>query len=163
MQALMALQGPRENGVLEEGGRLLVWTVGWAGRPHPEVRWEGREPLQDHAGQSPLLSRSGGEKGLRGSGAGTLGVPLQGTRRVGGHLGVAGRLSGTVSPFRAEQGTSLETPSRARVPWVHLRSHCSEAPPASSGRQLTGGVNLGLRVPPLPSPPDWVSLPEGPF
>ena len=30
-----------------------------------------------------------------------------GTRRVGGLLGVAGRLSGTVSPFRAEQGTSL--------------------------------------------------------
>ena len=29
--------------------------------------------------------------------------------------GVAGRLSGTVSPFRAEQGTSLETPSRARA------------------------------------------------
>ena len=26
-----------------------------------------------------------------------------------------GRLSGTVSPFRAEQGTSLETPSRARA------------------------------------------------
>ena len=40
----------------------------------------------------------------RGSGAGTLGVPLGGTRRVGGLLGVAGRLSGTVSPFRAEQG-----------------------------------------------------------
>ena len=33
----------------------------------------------------------------------------------GGLLGVAGRLSGTVSPFRAEQGTSLETPSRARA------------------------------------------------
>ena len=49
----------------------------------------------------------------RGSGAGTLGVPLGGTRRVGGLLGVAGRLSGTVSPFRAEQGTSLETPWRA--------------------------------------------------
>ena len=31
---------------------------------------------------------------LRGSGAGTLGVPLEGTRRVGGLLGVAGRLSG---------------------------------------------------------------------
>ena len=30
-------------------------------------------PLPDHAGESPLLSRSGGEKGLRGSGAGTLG------------------------------------------------------------------------------------------
>ena len=48
---------------------------------------------------------------VRGSGAGTLGVPLGGTRRVGGLLGVAGRLSGTVSPLRAEQGTSLETPS----------------------------------------------------
>ena len=33
-------------------------------------------PLPDHAGDSSLLSRSGGEKGLRGSGAGTLGVPL---------------------------------------------------------------------------------------
>ena len=53
--------------------------------------------------------------GLRGRGAGTLGVPLEGTRRVGELLGVAGRLSGTVSHFRAEQGTSLETPSRARA------------------------------------------------
>ena len=56
----------------------------------------------------------GGEKGLSGSGAGTLGVPLEETRRVGGLLGVAGRLSGTVSPFRAEQGTSLEI-GRAHV------------------------------------------------
>ena len=31
---------------------------------------------------TPLLSRSGGEKGLRGSGAGTLGVPLEGTRHT---------------------------------------------------------------------------------
>ena len=30
-------------------------------------------------------------------------------------MGVAGRLSGTVSNFRAEQGPSLETPSRARA------------------------------------------------
>ena len=30
-------------------------------------------------------------------------------------MGVAGRLSGTVSPFRAVQGTSLETASRARA------------------------------------------------
>ena len=66
-----------------------------------EVRREGREPLPDLAGESPLLSRSGEEKGLRGSGAGTLSVHLEGTRRVGGLLGVAGRLSGTVSPFRA--------------------------------------------------------------
>ena len=57
---------------------------------------------------------SGGEKGLRGSGAGTLGVPLGGPRRVAGLLGVAGRLSGTVSPFRAEQGTSLDRRLRAR-------------------------------------------------
>ena len=41
--------------------------------------------------------------------------PLEGTRRVGGLLGVAGRLSGTVSPFRVEQETSLETPWRARA------------------------------------------------
>ena len=31
----------------------------WA-RPHPEVRPEGREPLPDKAGESTLLSRSGG-------------------------------------------------------------------------------------------------------
>ena len=31
-------------------------------RPHPEVRPEGREPLPDKAGESTLLSRSGGEK-----------------------------------------------------------------------------------------------------
>ena len=29
------------------------------------IHREGREPLPDHAGESPLLSRSGGEKGLR--------------------------------------------------------------------------------------------------
>ena len=40
---------------------------------------------------------------------------LQSTGSLGGLMGVAGRLSGTVSPFRAEQGTSLETPSRARA------------------------------------------------
>ena len=45
-----------------------------------------------------------------------------GTRRVGGLLGVAGRLSGTVSPFRAEQGTSLEqSPGReAALAWASL-------------------------------------------
>ena len=34
------------------------------------MRPEGREPLPDKAGESTLLSRSGGEKGLRGGGAG---------------------------------------------------------------------------------------------
>ena len=38
-------------------------------------RREGREPLPHKVGESILLSRSGGEKGLRGSGAGTLGRP----------------------------------------------------------------------------------------
>ena len=40
------------------------------------------------APSSVIMSRSGGEKGLRGSGAGTLGVPLEGTRHVGGLLGL---------------------------------------------------------------------------
>ena len=39
----------------------------------------------------------------------------RGTSACRGTVGVAGRLSGTVSPFRAEQGTSLETPWRARA------------------------------------------------
>ena len=76
------------------------------------MRREGREPLPDQAGKSSLLLRSGGEKGLRGSGAGTLGVPLEGTRRVRKLLVVAGRLSCSVAYFREEQGTSLETPWR---------------------------------------------------
>ena len=41
------LEFPRETGLILRCGR------------------EGREPLPDHAGESPLLSRSGGEKGLR--------------------------------------------------------------------------------------------------
>ena len=104
------------------------------------MRREGREPLPDHAGESPLLSRSGGEKGLRGSGAGTLGFPLEGTRRVGGLLGVAGRLSGTVSPFRAEQGTSLETPSRARA------SSCQEEGTTWFFSSCGGILELGQEI-----------------
>ena len=54
----------------------------------------GRQKRLDHL--SPPLS----PHFLSISGAGTLGVPLGGTRRVGGLLGVAERLSGTVSlPF----------------------------------------------------------------
>ena len=41
------------------------------------------EPLPDKAGEWTLLSRSGGEQGLRGSGAGNLGVPLEEDRYVG--------------------------------------------------------------------------------
>ena len=69
------------------------------------MRREAREPLPDHAGESPLLSRSGGEKGLRGSGAGTLGVPLGGPRRVGGLLGVAGRFLGWEDLLEEEMAT----------------------------------------------------------
>ena len=58
---------------------------------------EGREPLPEKAGESTFLSRSGGEKGLRLSGAGTLGVPLEGTQRVGellrSHQGVKYRFA----------------------------------------------------------------------
>ena len=35
-----------------------------------DLRPDGREPLPDKAVESNLLSRSGGEKGLRGGGAG---------------------------------------------------------------------------------------------
>ena len=88
--------------------------------------------LPDNAGGPTLLSPSGGEKGLRGSGARTLGVPLEGTRRVGGLLRVAGRLSGTVSPFRAEQGASLESPWRARA------SSCQEVGTTCFSRVAAG-------------------------
>ena len=53
---------------------------------------------------------------------------------VGGLLGVAGRLSGTVSPFRAEQGTSLD----ARVTAGPKRPHlglCPGSNVALQGRQ----------------------------
>ena len=33
--------------------------------PHSEVRLEGREPFIDKEGESTLMSKSGGEKGLR--------------------------------------------------------------------------------------------------
>ena len=59
------------------------------------------------AGTSGFLCVSDSDRRVPAELAGTLGVPLGGTRRVGGLLGVAGRLSGAVSPFRAEQGTSL--------------------------------------------------------
>ena len=71
---------------------------------------------------------------------------LEGTRRVGGLLGVAGRLSGTVSPFRAEQGTSLETPWRARA------SSCQEVG-TTWFFSSCGGI-LELRRGSQPSP--WV-------
>ena len=53
------------------------------------------------------------------SGAGTLGVPLWGPRRVGGLLGVAGRLSGTISPgvhTRLPRGVRPRLEGKPRTP-----------------------------------------------
>ena len=47
------------------------------------MRREGRDPIPDKAGESTLMSRSGGEKGLRLSCARKLGVPLEGDQYVG--------------------------------------------------------------------------------
>src|SRR5574337_878079 len=66
-------------------------------RPHPEVRPEGREPLADKAGESTLPSRSGGEKGLRGGGAGKP----QGSSRGRPDFGeLCGSHQGCQVPFR---------------------------------------------------------------
>ena len=44
--------------------RVPTQPYSWQGSLEaPEVRREGREPLPDHAGESPLLLRSGGEVG----------------------------------------------------------------------------------------------------
>ena len=45
-------------------------------RPHPEVRGERREPLADKTWESTLLSRSGGVKGLTGSGTDNVHLTL---------------------------------------------------------------------------------------
>ena len=69
---------------------------------------ERREPLQDKIGESTLLSRTGGEKGPRCSGAGNLGVLLESDWYVEEHLrGIKG--ADTVSHIKTERGTSLET------------------------------------------------------
>ena len=44
--------------------------------PLPEVQREARGLFPSKARESTLMSKSGGEKGLRLSGAGKLGVPL---------------------------------------------------------------------------------------
>ena len=46
-------------------------------RPPHEVGRAGRDPLSNKAGESTLMSRSGGEKGLRLCGARKLSVPLE--------------------------------------------------------------------------------------
>src|SRR5574342_1101981 len=54
-------RGPGNLGASQRGSTHEA-TSGMSSRdrPHPEVRPEGREPLPDKAGESTLLSRSGG-------------------------------------------------------------------------------------------------------
>ena len=70
-------------------------------------------------------------------------------------MGVAGRLSGTVSPFRAEQGTSLETPwpsfpltsagDQRELPRVPLRGEgCCGVSGASRDCAGVGAMEEGL-------------------
>src|SRR5574341_554327 len=65
-QRVLIKRGPGNRGPTECGTTHEATSGMSSGdRPHPEVRPEGREPLPDKAGESTLLSRSGGEKGLR--------------------------------------------------------------------------------------------------
>ena len=87
------------------------------------------------AGRAGVLSRSGGEKGFRGSGAGTLGIPLEGTRHVGGLLGVYTHtyrglgcrtwvLRGFKESNRRAVWTQTRTPKRARQGLSAPPGHC---------------------------------------
>ena len=80
----------------DRGTRVLSTKPEEAGVGDAEVR-----PDQEAQGGPILLTGSGETCCLLQPWAqreGILGVPLGGTRRVGGLFGVAGRLSGTVSP-----------------------------------------------------------------
>src|SRR5574341_82929 len=81
-------RGPSECGPTHEATSAMSSCA----RPHPAVRPEGREPLPDKAGESTLLSRSGGEKGLRGGGAGNPQCSSRGRPGFRGTLWVASRV-----------------------------------------------------------------------
>ena len=53
-------RGLSERGTIHEATSRIS-SLDWC---HPEVRHEDREPLPDKAGESTILSRSGGVKGL---------------------------------------------------------------------------------------------------
>src|SRR5574340_648519 len=75
-------------------------------RPHPEVRPEGPESLPDKAGESTLPSRSGGEEGLRGGGAGKPQGSSRGRPGFRGTLWVASRVPSALSPLLIWTGGS---------------------------------------------------------
>ena len=58
--------------------------------------------------------------------------------------------SGTVSPFRAEQGTSLETPWRPRDPCRDLRGKRSPLLPLQASPDSPGESGMETRDPCLP-------------
>ena len=80
----------------------------------------------------------------RGSSAGTLGVPLGGPRRVGGLLGVAGRLSGTVSlkESACNAGDLGSIPGSGRSPEEGMSATMYRTPPPPP-TLLKGAYNAG--------------------
>ena len=118
--------------------------------------WKAGTPFQTTQGNR-LSCRD--PEGRRGSDEAVPGPSVFPSREpcVSVNLGVAGRLSATVSPFRAEEGTSLETPSRARAsscqevgtPWFF--SSCGGNLELRRGSQASswvgpGKVNLRLEL-----------------
>ena len=75
---------------------------------------EGRDPFPEKAGESTLMSRSAGEKGLRLSGAGDS-VFLSSEAGMSGDFLGASRVSSPVSNFKRERGISLEMLQWERV------------------------------------------------
>ena len=72
-----------ECGMTQEASSgVSVWA-----RPPPEVKREGRDPFPDEAWKLILMSRSGGEKGLRFSAAGKLSVLLSKYSMLGNFWG----------------------------------------------------------------------------
>ena len=78
------------------------------------MRREGWDTFPDKAGESTLMSRSGGEKRLRLSGAGDYVFLSSEAAMLGDFLG-ASRVSSTVSNFKRECGISLETLQKERA------------------------------------------------
>ena len=72
-------------------------------------------PFQTKQGESTILSRSGGVKGLSWSRAGNLGVPLEWTRCVGKHLG---SLQGWHVPFCTSIRTWAYMTTGKTIPWT---------------------------------------------
>ena len=85
--------------------------------PLPEVQREARGLFPSKARESTLMSRSGGEKGLRLSGARKLGVPLERDRYVRELFGLN---QGCQLPFRISRGNMGFLLRRCRGKGPHL-------------------------------------------